>query len=42
MCIIINIIIAGQKYFQPILFTYSFQLSLEYDLKQEFKPKYHM
>jgi len=28
------------KIFQTILFTYPFQLCSEWDLKQEFKPKY--
>jgi len=40
MCFIMNIIIVRQKNFQPILFTYPFQLSLEYVLMQEFKSKY--
>jgi len=32
-------IMFADKHFQPILFTYPFQLSSEYVLKLEFKPK---
>jgi len=42
MYFIMNIVIANRQKFSasPIYSSYAFQLSSEYVLKQEFKPKY--